>query len=38
MTVDIVIDVQTMAWFRRNPAVGLMHRSGRGSQYASQLL
>jgi putative transposase len=25
-----------MAWFRRKPAVGLMHHSDRGSQYASQ--
>ena len=24
-----------MAWFRRKPAAGLMHRSDRGSQYAS---
>ncbi len=36
MTADIVIDALTMAWFRRNPAVGLMHHSDRGSQYASQ--
>jgi transposase InsO family protein len=36
MTADIVTDALTMAWFRRNPAVGLMHHSDRGSQYASQ--
>ena len=36
MTADIVIDALTMAWFRRKPAVGLMHHSDRGSQYASQ--
>ena len=36
MTADIVIDTLTMAWFRRKPAVGLMHHSDRGSQYASQ--
>lgn len=35
MTADIVIDALTMAWFRRKPAVGLMHHSDRGSQYAS---
>ena len=36
MTADIVIDALTMAWFRRKPAVGLMHHLDRGSQYASQ--
>ena len=36
MTADIVTDALTMAWFRRKPAVGLMHHSDRGSQYASQ--
>ena len=36
MTADSVIDALTMAWFRRTPAVGLMHHSDRGSQYASQ--
>ena len=35
MTADIVIDALTMAWFRRKPASGLVHHSGRGSQYAS---
>lgn len=35
MTVDIVIDALTMAWFRRRPAPGLIHHSDRGSQYAS---
>ena len=36
MTADIVTDALTMAWFRRKPAVGLMHHSDRGSHYASQ--
>lgn len=35
MTVDIVNDALTMAWFRRKPAPGLIHHSDRGSQYAS---
>ena len=35
MTVDIVTDALTMAWFRRKPAAGLLHHSDRGSQYAS---
>jgi transposase InsO family protein len=35
MTADIVTEALTMAWFRRKPAVGLMHHSERGSQYAS---
>jgi len=35
MTADIVIDALTMAWFKKRPAVGLMHHSDRGSQYAS---
>lgn len=35
ITADIVTDALTMAWFRRKPAVGLMHHSDRGSQYAS---
>jgi len=36
MTSDIVTDALTMAWFRKRPAAGLLHRSDRGSQYASQ--
>jgi len=36
MTTDIVTEALTMACFRRKPAVGLMHHSDRGSQYASQ--
>ena len=36
MTADLVTDALTMAWFRRKPAVGLMHHSDRGSPYASQ--
>jgi transposase InsO family protein len=35
MTSDIVTDALTMAWFRKRPAVGLVHHSDRGSQYAS---
>lgn len=35
MTVDIVLDALTMAWFRRQPGAGLIHHSDRGSQYAS---
>ena len=35
MTADIVMDAATMAWFRRQPAAGLIHHSDRGSQYAS---
>lgn len=35
MTADIVMDALSMAWFRRQPAPGLMHHSDRGSQYAS---
>lgn len=35
MTVDIVNDALTMAWFRCKPAAGLIHHSDRGSQYAS---
>lgn len=35
MTTDIVMDALTMAWFRRQPAPGLIHHSDRGSQYAS---
>jgi putative transposase len=35
MTVDIVVDALAMAWFRRQPAPGLIHHSDRGSQYAS---
>jgi transposase InsO family protein len=35
MTVDLVLDALTMAWFRRQPLSGLMHHSDRGSRYAS---
>ena len=35
MTADIVIDALTMAWYRNTPALGLIHQSDRGSQYAS---
>ena len=35
MTADVVTDALTMACFRKRPAVGLMHHSDRGSQYAS---
>jgi len=37
MTADIVTDALTMAWFRRQPAAGVMHHSDRGSQYASRV-
>jgi putative transposase len=35
MTTDIVVDSLKMAWYRRQPAAGVMHHSDRGSQYAS---
>lgn len=35
MTADIVVDALKMGWFRRRPALGLIHHSDRGSQYAS---
>ena len=35
LTADLVTDALTMAWFRRQPAPGLMHHSDRGSQSAS---
>jgi len=35
MTADLVTDALTMAWFRRQPAKGLIFHSDRGSQYAS---
>jgi len=35
LTADLVIDALTMAWFRRQPAPGLIHHSDRGTQYAS---
>ena len=37
MTADIVTDALTLAWFRRKPAVGLLHHSDRGSLYATTL-
>lgn len=37
MTADIVMDALTMAWWRRQPAAGVMHHSDRGSQYASRV-
>ncbi|MBZ0090672.1 MAG: IS3 family transposase [Sulfuricellaceae bacterium] len=36
MTADIVTDALTMAKFRRKPALGVLHHSDRGSQYASR--
>ena len=36
MTADTVSDALAMAWFRKKPAPGLIHRSDRGSQHASQ--
>jgi transposase InsO family protein len=35
MTADIVTDALTMAWFRKKPALGLLHHSDQCSQYAS---
>lgn len=35
LSADLVTDALTMAWFRRQPAPGLIHHSDRGSQYAS---
>ena len=35
MTTDLVIDALSMAWFRRQPAPGVLFHSDRGSQYAS---
>ena len=32
---DLVIDALHMAWFRRQPAAGLIFHSDRGSQYCS---
>lgn len=36
MKTDLVADALTMAYGRRNPGVGLLHHSDRGSQYASE--
>ncbi len=36
MTADLVTAALTMGWLRRQPAPGLIHPSGRGSQYATQ--
>ena len=36
MTTDLVTEALTMAWFRKRPAVGLMHHPDRGSPYARQ--
>ena len=35
MMAALVTDALTMAWFRRQPAPGLLHPSDRGSQSAS---
>jgi transposase InsO family protein len=35
MTADLAVDALTMAWFRRQPAPGVLLHSDRGSQYAS---
>lgn len=35
MTSDIVTGAPAVAWFRKRPAPGVMHHSGRGSQYAT---
>lgn len=36
MKTDLVASALTMAYGRRNPGVGLLHHSDRGSQYASE--
>ena len=36
MKTDLVASALTMAYERRNPGVGLLHHSDRGSQYASE--
>ena len=36
MKTDLALDALTMAYKRRNPGVGLLHHSDRGSQYASE--
>ena len=36
MQTSLVTDALRMAWFRRNPALGLIFHSDRGSQYCSQ--
>jgi putative transposase len=36
MKADLVASALTMAYDRRNPGVGLLHHSDRGSQYASE--
>lgn len=33
---EIVTDALSIAWFRKQPAPGLLHPSDQGSQYASQ--
>ncbi|MEO6022929.1 MAG: IS3 family transposase [Burkholderiales bacterium] len=35
MTVDLVLDALTMAWFRKHPEPGAIFHSDRGSQYAA---
>jgi transposase InsO family protein len=35
MKAELVVDALTMAWFRRQPAPGVMLHSDQGSQYAS---
>ena len=36
MKTDLALDALTMAYERRNPGIGLLHHSDRGSQYASE--
>ncbi len=38
MTVDLVLDALTMAWFRKHPAPGAIFHSDRGSQYAAKAM
>ena len=38
MTLDLVLDALTMAWFRKHPEPGAIFHSDRGSQYAAKAM
>ena len=38
MTVDLVLDALSMAWFRKHPETGAIFHSDRGSQYAAKAM
>lgn len=38
MSVDLVIDALTMAWFRKRPGHGAIFHSDRSSQYAAKAM